>query len=108
MINTMIVGASGTILTFLLYEGIFRRLLISFWGGAFLGMIVTTLLVFFWNYFWNRHWSLSINAQLYSMNKGELNELQYNIKKVMASNFDAKALRLLRGFDDDLHYSAQS
>ena len=94
MINVMIVGATGMILSFLLYEGIFRSLLIGIWGGTFLGMIITTLLVFFWNYFWNRHWSLSIDAQLYSMTKGELTVLQAQIKGLLKSKFDHKGRRI--------------
>ena len=100
MINTMIVGATGTILTFLLYEGIFRNLMFMIWGGAFLGMVITTFLVFFWNYFWNRHWSLSIDAQLYSMKKGELIDVMDKIGQLLINKHEADA--------DDLPYSAQS
>jgi len=100
MINTMIVGATGTIIYFLLYEGIFRNMMFIIWGGAFLGMLITTFIIFFWNYFWNRHWSLSINAQLYSMSKGELMDLRLTALKVLKSKLEADA--------DDLHHSAQS
>ena len=92
MINVMIVGATGMILSFLLYEGFFRRLLVSMWGGTFLGMLITTLLVFFWNYFWNKHWSLSIDAQVYSMTKGELNDLRQKIKGLLKSKPDHKGM----------------
>lgn len=89
MINTMIVGATGTVLSFLLYELAFRNLMFIIWGGAFLGMIITTFIVFFWNYFWNRHWSLSINAQLYSMSKGQLIDVHQRIVGLLKTKYEA-------------------
>ena len=94
MINFMIVGASGMILSFLLYEGLFRSLLIKFFGGTFLAMIITTLLVFIWNYLWNRHWSLSIKSQLLSMDKAELNVLSEKIDALLNSKFDDEGKRI--------------
>jgi len=93
MFNVMIVGASGMILNFLLYEGIIRRIFVNFLGGIFLffGMILSTLIIFFWNYFWNMKWSLSIDSQIYSMKKGELIELQEKIQKVLQSKAEADA-----------------
>lgn len=93
MINFMIVGASGLILSFLLYEGLFRILLVPFWGGTFIGMFITTILVFFWNYLWNRHWSLSIDSQLLAMKKGELKVLQGKIQALLNSSFDHEGRR---------------
>lgn len=88
MFNFMLVGASGTILSYLLYEGIFRRLLIEIWGGAFLGMVITTILVFLWNFTWNRKWSLNSGAQILQMKKSELLELDSRIQILLREKFD--------------------
>ena len=90
----MIVGASGMIISFLLYEGILRRLLVAFWGGTFLGMLITTFLVFIWNYFWNKHWSLSIKSQLLSMDKTELQLLREKTDILLKSKFDDEGKRI--------------
>lgn len=93
MFNVMLVGASGMILNFLLYEGIIRRIFVNFFGGIFLffGMILSTLIIFFWNYFWNMKWSLNVNAQIYSMSMGDLLAFQEKIKRVLDSKFGAAA-----------------
>lgn len=76
MFNYMFVGASGTVLSWVLYEGIFRSFVAGFWGGTFLGMVATTILVFLWNYTWNRHWSLNPKAQVIRMKRVDLLELK--------------------------------
>jgi hypothetical protein len=72
MFNFMLVGASGTLLSYGLYEGIFRPALSPLFGGAFLGMVITTILVFLWNFTWNKRWSLNSRAQILKMDKKEL------------------------------------
>jgi putative flippase GtrA len=52
--NFMVVGASGTVLNWLLYEGIFRPL---FHFATLIGMVISTFIVFYWNYFWNKVWT---------------------------------------------------
>ena len=92
--NFMIVGAIGMIIQFVLYEGIFRLMLKGFWGGTFLGMLITVFVVFMWNYVLNRHWSLGINSQIITMNKGDLLELQEKVKALLAQKFSHKGERL--------------
>jgi len=82
------------LLSFLLYEGFFRIMLGDFWGGTFLGMLITTLLVFLWNYIWNKHWSLGINSQILTMKRGELEELQCRIRALLEQKFDHKGERI--------------
>lgn len=85
--NFMIVGASGMLLSYFLYEGFFRTYMSPYPGGLFLGMLLTTFLVFLWNYFWNRHWSLGINSQILTMDKPELEELQCRIRLLLSQKF---------------------
>lgn len=74
LFNFMIVGASGTILSWILYEIIFRPLLLNVLAGTFFGMVITTFLVFLWNYFWNKQWSLSFRSHIQKMNNQKLKE----------------------------------
>jgi len=83
MFNFMLVGASGTVLSWILYEGIFRPVLSSLWGGTFIGMVITTLIVFTWNYTWNKRWSLKPDAQIMKMKKHELETLKTKIQKLL-------------------------
>jgi hypothetical protein len=83
MFNFMLVGASGTILSWILYEGIFRPFLSSLFGGTFIGMVITTLIVFLWNYTWNKRWSLKTDAQIMKMKKHELETLKAKIQKLL-------------------------
>lgn len=92
--NFMIVGASGMIIQFLLYEGVFRMILGSFFGGTFLAMLITVFIVFMWNYVLNRHWSLGINSQIITMKKGELEEIQEKVKALLAQKFSHKGERI--------------
>lgn len=110
--NSMIVGATGMIINFALYEGIIRNLVFLIWASSFLGlifpvhiglffgMVFGTVIIFFWNYYWQKRWSLSINTQLYSMKKRELLNLHRKIQKVLSSKYEVDA--------DDFPYSAQS
>jgi hypothetical protein len=84
MFNFMLVGASGTVLSWILYEGIFRPVLGSIFGGTFLGMVITTLIVFLWNYTWNKRWSLRPDAQIVRMKKDELETLKRKIEKLLS------------------------
>lgn len=92
--NFMIVGASGMLLSYFLYEGFFRTFMRSFPGGMFIGMMITTILVFFWNYIWNKHWSLGINSQILTMKRGDLEELHYRIQALLKQKFDHKGERI--------------
>lgn len=83
MFNFMLVGASGTVLSWIIYEGIFRPFLSSIWGGTFIGMVITTLIVFLWNYTWNKRWSLKPDAQIMKMKKHELETLKAKIEKLL-------------------------
>lgn len=92
--NFMIVGASGMLLSYLLYEGFFRTVMISFPGGLFLGMMITTILVFCWNFIWNKKWSLGINSQILTMKKAELQELQEKVDALLSQKFSHKGERI--------------
>jgi len=94
MFNYMLVGASGTVLSWVLYEGVFRIILVSLWGGTFLGMVITTVLVYLWNFTWNKHWSLKPSAQVMKMNRTDLMELRERIDGLLKSRFDAEGKRL--------------
>jgi len=94
--NFMIVGASGMLLSYFLYEGFFRTFMGVYPGGLFLGMMITTILVFCWNYIWNKHWSLGINSQILTMNKPELQELNERVKALLKQKFDAKGKRIYK------------
>ena len=94
MFNFMMVGASGLCLSWFLYEQMFRNLMIGIWGGTFMAMAITTLLVFFWNYFWNWRFSLSMEAQVANMSKQDLLELQEKVMMALSQNFDHKGERI--------------
>jgi hypothetical protein len=94
MFNFMIVGGTGMVLSFLLYEGILRRILIVLWGGTFLGMLITTFIVFLWNFFWNQYWSLSIKSQLLNMDHQELLDLHDQVMLLLNSKFDDEGKRI--------------
>ncbi len=83
MFNFMCVGASGTVLSYVLYEGILRRLLVAYPGGTFLGMVITTIIVFLWNFTWNKRWSLKPSSQILNMPKDQLAELRSKIDKIL-------------------------
>jgi hypothetical protein len=89
MFNFMIIGATGVILNFVLYEGFFRTLLMNLWGGTFLAFIITTTIVFLWNYLLNLKWSLNISAQIMKMKKQDLLALRENIDKILEKKFHA-------------------
>lgn len=78
MFNFMLVGASGCILGWLLFN-IFRLILVF----EFLAWVVTTLCVFMWNYTWNKVWSLNAFAQLNSMKIAKLEEMQERIAEIL-------------------------
>lgn len=84
MFNFMLVGASGTLLSYLLYEGIFRPALSPLFGGAFMGMVITTILVFLWNFTWNKRWSLNFRAQILKMDVKELRATRDLINEQLA------------------------
>lgn len=92
--NFMIVGASGMVLSYFLYEGFFRTFLSSYPGGMFMGMMITTLLVFFWNFIWNKRWSLGINSQILTMKKDELQELGIKVDQLLKQKFSHKGERI--------------
>jgi len=92
--NFMIVGASGMLLSYLLYEGFFRLFMSPFPGGLFMGMLFTTALVFIWNYFWNKKWSLGINSQILTMKREELWDLQMRVDQLLKQKFEHKGVRI--------------
>ena len=94
LFNFMIVGASGMILSWIIYEGFLRSILVNFLGGTFFGMLITTFLVFLWNYTWNKNWSLGIHSQIMHMKKYELQELHERIKVLLKQKFDHKGERI--------------
>lgn len=94
MFNFMIVGSSGLVLSWIIYEGFLRSLMVDFLGGTFLGMVITTFLVFCWNYFWNKKWSLGINSQICGMKKDELQQLLVKVKVLLEEKFDYKGKRI--------------
>ena len=81
MFNTMIVGATGTLLSYGLYEGMFRPALSVFFGGAFLAMVITTIVVFVWNFEFNKAWGLNFRAQIQKLKENELKEARYLIEE---------------------------
>jgi len=94
LFNFMIVGASGMILSWIIYEGFLRSLMVNFLGGTFFGMLITTFLVFLWNYTWNKNWSLGIHSQIMHMKKYELQELNERLKVLLKQKFDHKGERI--------------
>ena len=95
LFNFMLIGATGMVLSWFLYEGVFRNLLLSLWMGTFLAMMITTLLVFVWNYFWNWRFSLSMDAQIYNMNRKELLALSDQVSLALLSQkFNHKGERI--------------
>lgn len=93
MFNFMLIGATGTVLSWFLYEFAFRPSF-NFFGGSFLAFICVTFIVFIWNYFWNWRFSLSINAQVASMKKDELLGLQEKVAAALSQDFTAKGERI--------------
>lgn len=97
MFNFMLVGATGMILSWLLYECVFRILFVDMWQlwlGSFWGMMLTTTLVFLWNYSLNKKWSLNTTAQITGMKKPELEELRETIDDLLEHKFDAAGNRI--------------
>lgn len=92
--NFMIVGASGMLLSYALYEGFFRTFMSPFPFGLFFGMLITTVIVFCWNYLWNKKWSLGINSQILTMKKDELMELRRNVDLLLKQKFSHKGERI--------------
>lgn len=82
------------LLSFLIYEGFLRILLAPLPLGTFLGMLITTLLVFAWNYFWNKKWSLGVRSQLLMMKKNELFDLREFLEVLLDQKFDHKGERI--------------
>jgi putative flippase GtrA len=78
MFNFMLVGASGCILGWFLFN-IFRPFLVF----EFLAWVVTTLCVFMWNYTWNKVWSLNAFAQLNFMKRTQLQEMGERIGELL-------------------------
>jgi len=92
MFNFMLVGSIGLVISWILYEVIFRNIFFNLWGGTFLGMTVTTTLVFLWNYILNKKWSLNTTAQIRSMKVEELETLRETINRLLLEKrSDAKA-----------------
>lgn len=94
LFNFMIVGASGMILSWIIYEGFLRSLMINLLGGTFLGMAVTTFIVFLWNYTLNKNWSLGIYSQILHLKKLELQGLNERVKVLLKQKFDEKGKRI--------------
>jgi len=94
MFNFMLVGATGTFLNWILYELIFRNILVIFWGGTFIAMVLTTFLVFVWNFTWNKRWSLKPDAQIMKMKRDELQQLKSKIERLLSERFDRKGNRM--------------
>ena len=95
MFNFMLVGSTGLVISWILYECVFRALFLNLWGGTFLGMTITTTLVFFWNYALNKRWSLNSTAQIMGMKKAELETLRETINKLLLEKrFDANGSRI--------------
>lgn len=92
--NFMLVGASGFLLSWLLYEGFFRIVFSGFPFGTLIGMLITTVLVFLWNYFWNKTWSLGINSQILVMKHHELTELNAKVSQLLKEKFDHNGERI--------------
>lgn len=82
------------VLSYLLYEGLFRTFMSPFPGGLFLGMLITTLIVFSWNYLWNKSWSLGVRSQLLMMKRTELEEIQLITEFLLKEKFDFKGERI--------------
>ncbi len=91
--NFMIVGGSGVPLNWVLYEGLFRRILESFWGGTFLALTVTVILVFLWNYTWNKIWCFSPASQILQLKRDQLLELRDKIEVILSEKHDHKGER---------------
>lgn len=93
LFNFMLIGATGTVLNWFLYEFIFRPNFV-FFGGSLLAFVCVTALVFLWNYFWNWRFSLSMEAQVASMKKNDLLGLQERVAAALSQDFDAKGERI--------------
>lgn len=92
--NFMLIGASGTILNYALYEWVFRALFLYLWGGTFIAWIMATFLVAFWNYYLNKRWSLKPDAQILKMKKAELLDLKAKVEGLLSGKFDRKGKRI--------------
>ena len=82
------------LLSYFLYEGFFRTFMAVYPGGMFMGMMITTLLVFFWNFIWNKKWSLGINSQILTMKRDELQILQERVDVLLSQKFSHKGERI--------------
>lgn len=77
VLNYMVVGATGTVLNWAIYEHIFRPVFVVFGQpGTFVGIVITTVLVFLWNYYFNKRWSLSTRSQVLKMSHEKRQELK--------------------------------
>jgi hypothetical protein len=96
LFNYMLVGATGTFLNWFIYEMMIRPLVYWFWGGTFLGVTITTVLVFFWNYTWNKKWSLKSDSQIMGMKRLQLLDLQEKITVLLNEKRDYTGQRVSR------------
>lgn len=94
LFNYMLVGATGTFLNWFIYEMMIRPLVYCFWGGTFLGVTITTILVFFWNFTWNKRWSLKTDSQVMAMDYFQLRRLQEKIQLLIAEKRDFNGKRV--------------
>lgn len=94
MFNYMLVGATGTVLNWFLYEIIVRPLVYWFWGGTFLGITVVTICVFLWNFTWNKRWSLKTDAQMMAMTKKQLLNLKEKAEFLLTQKRDFNGKRV--------------
>lgn len=94
MFNYMLVGATGTVLNWFLYEIIVRPLVYWFWGGTFLGVTVVTICVFLWNFTWNKRWSLKTDAQMMAMTKQQLLNLKEKAEVLLTQKRDFNGKRV--------------
>ena len=93
MFNFMLVGATGLILSWILYEGLLRNLFVNLLGdfGTFIGMMVTTTAVFLWNYELNKKLSLNVTAQIRVMKVEKLMKLRDDVNRMLVEKkSDAK------------------
>jgi hypothetical protein len=94
MFNYMLVGATGTVLNWFLYEIIVRPLVYWFWGGTFLGVTLVTICVFLWNFTWNKRWSLKTDAQMMAMTKQQLLNLKEKAEVLLIQKRDFNGKRV--------------
>jgi hypothetical protein len=95
LFNDMLVGATGTVLSWVIYEHIFRPMFLPMFGGTFIGMVLTTIIIYVWNYNLSKNWSLKSDAQVLSMRKPQLLEMREKIDQIILNeHFDKKGKRV--------------